>query len=428
MKKKINTLQKIKTYLELGVFLVVAPSMVHKSTTKICDSYKLSYKLCGNAVKKIPVILPNFTQPEPFDYTDKQKINQIKRNTLLSSIGKVPISKLINGNTEDYLLLNAIYKNNQLDEEIEECFYNLLPIIQENPYLDKKRAYYTLYDVKYIQSEPINDYTQAIYNLRDNYIEDFSWKSEEENSQMYTKSHECIHTLFNQNKLNYGSEDDITYITFIIEGVTELLNREYLGNDPYSTHTGLYDHNDSFVYPTYVITVKLLCEIIGSDTVLEAYTKNDMSIIYEALANIKGTVEEAKNLIHNINNLLHEFQDNTGEKLHDDNDVFSELSYYHSRKNETTKFSNTDLDIFTHNLYMLLLLSNNTTLEWIDKYKYYTNELGVPEKAYFCEELKNSSRNKMVEYEDRKLCLNRKVESHKTLLKNKWEKYEYISE
>lgn len=399
IKRNKDTLTKIKTYVKIGIFLIGAPIVVNKLSNKYSTPYS------NDQIK-----------------LSEKEINEIKETLLPELIERVPSSKLTDENIDNYFLLNAIYENDQLDEEIKNYFYDLLPIIEENSYLNKKGSYITLNDLEYIQKEKpeeVEENVLAQFLPVDNLIEYFYSKNNDLQYNIYLLHHESIHAVFDQNPPLYFHLKDTE--KSLKEGITELLNREYLGNDPYSMYNGVYD-NYNYIYIPNIISVKLLCDLIGSDKVLEAYTKGDQNIIYEALENIKGTKKEAETFIKNLDDILYTFAKNNYKTLKRNPEIENTINQFREYQNELIKINKDKIKIkdqliFDYNLTILRYMYGEK--DWSEEYWQLVHEIGVPEKAYFCEELKNKSRNTIVEYKDRKLCLNRDFESTKTLVKRK---------
>lgn len=350
----------------------------------------------------------------------EDEINNIKMNLKSELKGKVPQSSLDDNNIENYFLLNAIYENDNLDDTLKDYFYDLIEIIEDNPYLNKEKSYITLSILEYEFKErpkDVNPYIKAQFLPNDALIEYFYDDYDGKGIEKHSIHHEDIHALFNL--------PDKKLPSFFREGVTELLRREYLNDDPYSKYTKVYLYSEKYIltytYVSEVTSVKLLCDLVGSDKVLEAYTRGDITIIYDALEKITGTREDAEALINTLNSDLNKFrQENKLEFSTESENIFNQFAKYKEAKfnsENTRKDINSKMN-FDYNMTILRYIYHKDG--FFNKYEELVNDVGVLEKAYFYDELKKRSRNQIVNYSDRVKILYSDVESkneHKILEK-----------
>lgn len=298
--------------------------------------------------------------------------------------------------TEDnYLLLNAVYENTHLNEQEKRIFYDLVNLIEECDYKDREYTYHTLQTIDssyYLEKDSTNQNIVAKYYDFKNEI-----KYLDLDPSYYVVTHEDIHALFRSCKILN------TFPDFLKEGMTELLNREYAGSDPFSPFTSDFHDYTSIVYQPEICSVKLLCELIGENKMLEAYSTDDIDIIYDALANIYKDKKEAKKLINGIEDSIKRFkQTNCLNFEKKDEELFSLLEIY---VQHASFYNNNDYDSVLsktschYNMNLLKCMYGNEI--WTEKSENFIKENGIIEKAYFCEDLKNVARNEMVPYQDR---------------------------
>lgn len=283
------------------------------------------------------------------------------------------------------LLLNAIYENENLTEDEKDIFYNYLSLIEENPYLNKEDAYRSLrnVDVLYVDRPmAFNDSVLASYSYL--YIKVYDDLLLED--VLYHEGIHCIFSHFYTSNLPF----------FFSEGMTELLTKEYFSSDPFCT---------CIFYPCEVSLVKILCELVGSDQVLKAYTTGDMSEIYDSLASIKGTSKDAKDLISRINHSIEEYSND--KVIHDQEAFFASLDELQEYVEE--KYSEHSLEYFCCNYYDGIVRKGVLESPF-DEVLNYFDDYGICQKAYFSERLKESySDYDFVDFIQRDLILVPKV-------------------
>lgn len=160
-------------------------------------------------------------------------------------------------------IFNNLHNNPYLSEEDYNTLMSLKQYALDNPYLDCNKLFhdmltlriYDKYNLGTISGSCI--YDDNIIYCYPNHIED--------GFRNVVIEHEMIHKT---GCLNNRVLD---------EGMTALLQREYFKEQP------VYD-----AYGREVICVRLMCEIIGSDKMLEAYSTCDDSLIYDSLTKIYG--------------------------------------------------------------------------------------------------------------------------------------------
>ena len=277
--------------------------------------------------------------------------------------------EIVEANEDEYCLLNAILENPNLSKDEKNQFYNSIDLILENPYINKEDVYhaFSYVDVEYHSGDYGNiygnyDYTKNLINIYDP-------------AGGNTLSHESIHCIF-------SNENTKTLPKYFKEGMTELLNNEYF-DDQYFAE--LYN------YYYEVVSVKLLCTLTSSDTVLKAYTTGDMSVISEELAKNAGTdLYLAEDAMIKLNVTFDRIYSGTfdpnNQKMLDDFNVV--LDYFNMCA------SNMELDNETQDAYIYnsLLLKDLVSPDLNDRYLEYLDKNGYDTKVYFSKKLDNKTK------------------------------------
>ena len=241
----------------------------------------------------------------------EQKINQMK--TIIENNLNI---KIEDNNIENYMLLNAIIENSNLtNEEKELTSTSIIQLIDDIPYLNKEEAYHSLLNLdicylnrpiyekktilaKYIYRLPFHIYINQIHM----YVENVEGVLE----------HELIHCLL-------MNSQNVHYPCFLTEGITQLLKNEYFNRNPYI---------ELSIYPYEINVVKMLCEILDAETILESYVTGNINIIYKKLTELNSNID-AKKFIKLLNELLLDYKlYNNQEKMLAVNHLKNELVIY----------------------------------------------------------------------------------------------------
>lgn len=268
-------------------------------------------------------------------------------------------------NQNNLVLLHAIINNNKLTEEEKSYFYELVDIIAENPYIDKQKTYESLQDLDIVYMKRPKEYDEtvlAIYSETDNTIKVFEKRNDFNKEIFY---HELIHALYTNSKT-------IKLPKFIIEGETELLTNEYLSESPFIERT---------TYPYEVSMIKLLCEMVGEEEVLKAYTTGDLFSLYNKL-NYDANEFKGLKFISNLNSVFEAFQEGKTIPATEYNEAIMFMDDFFS-----TKYKNNPQKYEIYNYYkgILYLLNEENPYE---KYDNYIEENGIILKAYYSNNLK----------------------------------------
>lgn len=264
------------------------------------------------------------------------------------------------------ILLDAVIENENLSESEKEFIYSYKDLLEDNPYLDKANAYNNLkkLDIKYDENADYGKDVMGVYINTDNEITIIEDTSEKE-----TISHEVIHCIYSHKYIKRLPR-------FFNEGTTELLTNEYFSKNPFK---------ETKSYPYEVTMVKILCEIVGEDKVLEAYSKEDITIVEEELRN-KTNISEPKEIIERMESTSEALQNDKKIDEEKVQDIIAFLDRYYEK---------IDSDSIEYEMY---LYNRNIISGLYDKtpnVKYICNlvENGYYIKAYFSNKLKEKYNN-----------------------------------
>ena len=179
------------------------------------------------------------------------------------------------GDAATNLLMEAFQLNPFLDDKDLEIALSMENYIENNPYLDYEKLYEIFASFGMIHVDYDNNMVAGTTLRGLNIITIYDYENAKKDPYYITTlQHEIIHLT--------GHLDNFV----LNEGMTELLQAEYF-ND--GNATGYYE---------YVIFTKIFCELIGSDKMLEAYSKNDMSIIQEEMLKINPSEHDYDSLMN----------------------------------------------------------------------------------------------------------------------------------
>lgn len=182
------------------------------------------------------------------------------------------------------LLMGAFDLNPFIEEEDVKIASSLKQYFLDNPYLNYERIYdrYLSLDIVDLpmKSETTTIKTTAQYNPTENevynYVEEGGKSFKDYRDHL---EHELVHMT--------GSFE----CSFLNEGMTTLLTSEYM-NDFSLEGMAYYDH---------VLITKCLCEMIGSDKMLEAYSTCQMDIVKTELLKLNSDASCYEELIAVMN-------------------------------------------------------------------------------------------------------------------------------
>ena len=132
----------------------------------------------------------------------------------------------------------------------------------------------------------------------------------------------------------------------------------------------------------------MLCDIVGSDIVLESYTTGNLDLLYHSMNLINPNVDSEK-LISDLDILL--------KTLQNDSENYSPEEALKIKKQFQT-YSNCMIDDSISYSYHLDIFSSledkNPLRDYLDK----LNRFGVCEKSYFSKKLMNQNQQKVKTY------------------------------
>lgn len=279
---------------------------------------------------------------------------------------------------DNILLLDAIIKNKNLNQNEKELFYRSSSLLQENQYINNENVYHVLKNIetKYIVDEAsIETGIKGRYNYIQNLITIINYDQENSKYQSYL-FHEIVHCIY------YNAETR-KLPNYFLEGVTELLTNEYFEKDSFFEEEN---------YPYEVLIVKQYCNMVGGDKVLEAYTKGDMDIIVKELAKVTD-LASSKSFLTATEDLFGDYEyDNkiTGTS-------YDEVEEYITKYITIRNNQNNNLQELEESIYNLELLSKITLEDSYNEYLNYIIINGVYIKAYFSEELQKKYQEPYIE-------------------------------
>ncbi len=289
-------------------------------------------------------------------------ITEEERENIINNVEDNLGYNVIDSKEDDYLLLNAVLENNNLNDENKYKFLEYGDMFYDNPYLNREKVYRNLRDVK-VQYGAIEDEEfssiKGLYDYDTNTISIFSVADG-------VMGHEIIHCIYNVDRDGLDR--------YFSEGMTELLYNEYFEENPFlEINTYTYE----------ISAVKMLADICGSDVILQAFSESSMKPIIDSLASYSSKKEATEN-IRLLDELMLEYE-TTGSVTHyveyeDMLDYFTDIS---------EKKYNFDNNCFDYNSfdYNKNMFKNIFSTDNIESYLDYIEEVGIGEKYYFNKKL-----------------------------------------
>lgn len=279
MKKKKNL--KVKS-------LVVSPTFEkHRGFSlekAVCNVVFVSGLLQILALFSLPYV---WYKPcdRPFNSDNLFSENQVivseeEKQDILRTLEK-ELGIVISDNEENYLLLHAVMENPYLSSKEKEVFYKFIEYFNDNPYINREEIYKNILNVNARFS--LRAALQKKENVLAIYLPDYR-------DIIYFQLFPSVDTMAHED--GHCINDNKKMPNCIVEGIDQIISSEYFSETPFVLTTS---------YPYEVSFVKLLFEMIGTDTVLQAYTEDNPELIYEALDNLVGEKGKAKGVMEDLN-------------------------------------------------------------------------------------------------------------------------------
>ena len=301
MKKnnKKQLIKDLKQFLKMYLFSLTA-SLV---TVSLIDMY--SYK-------------DNIYYHHELKLSDKE-VEEME-NLVSTTIGE---EITINDNS---IVLDAAIENKSLTEEEKQTVYKFKDLLDDNPYLDKTNAYDNLQKLNIIYDEDADrdDNVLGFYVNTDDEITII-----QDNDKKETMLHELVHCIYSNNYIPKLPK-------FFNEGMTELLTNEYFEENPFI---------EKVSYPYEILMVKILCEIVGEDKVLESYSKGDIKILEEELGKKTG-LSEPHELIENMESVSNSLENRKEIDKQAVTNIIETLKRYY---NENYEFDSIEYEMYLYN-------------------------------------------------------------------------------
>lgn len=305
-------------------------------------------------------VLDQYKYKDNIYYHDELKINDEEVEELEEEVSK-SIGKEIK-ESDNTIVLGAVVNNKNLSEEEKQIIYEYDDLLEDNPYLVKSTAYNNLEKLDIIYDENA-DYGKDVLGV---YIQgDSEITVIKENNNKDTIHHELVHCIYSQNYFE-------TLPKFFNEGMTELLTNEYFSDNPFL---------EEYSYPFEITMVKMLCELVGEDIVLETYSKEDLSILENAIREKTGlsNPNEFLKYIDSVMTSLEKGEEIDKEKL---SSIINTFNMYYENYNQDS----IEYEMYKQNIKIIKFLESDVPFS---AYKYELLLNGYYAKPYFNKDLKD---------------------------------------
>ncbi len=260
---------------------------------------------------------------------------------------------------------NSSLKDNPFSDSIEISSHEkvdfLMQAFEENPYFTDSymEAPYALKN--YLNSNPYCDY-EELYKIYSNLILVYDFQRDViRGDHCVAADCDCDHgiiIMYEDNDLMvFHLEHELIHFTGFLdnlalnEGLTTLFQMEYINHD--FIPNAYYDH---------VLLAKIFCELISPDKMLEAYSKQDMSIIEKEMLKINSNSNDYIELMNAMQEYAVDF------KLGIENDFIQKHQ---------------NMSLLFYNLFYPYLVSDSLTEDQINTIIKYIQCLGE-DKDCFC--------------------------------------------
>ena len=320
----------------------------------------------------ISYIIPKTEMSKKNETFDETTLTILEQKSLYDSITKQIDSPSAELKEDVLIVLSAAMRNENLTEEERNNIYRLASMLEDNPYLDENQAFESLKNLDILYRTNENPYVLGQYTYKDGEIEIFY-----DDSSHQTLYHELIHCI-------YSNENTKQLPAFLVEGVTELLANEYFSSKPFLEENS---------YPFEVAFIKVLCNIVTPEKILETYSTGNMEILRNKLAKVFGTSKQALELLEVANQIFTEYESNKIVSEDNMNRLLTYLDTYYREKSESNP---DDLDEYLYYRDILAIMSmENSEGQYL--HKLLTG--GCYIKVYFSKKLREQYREtRLVSY------------------------------
>ncbi len=287
-KKALTNLIYPPTLLNTIFILITSFVLYRKNVVNI--SKKLQPKKYQNAQKRLFLVLImnglSILKAEGYDLTYLKNLNYILKQQDITLDNLVDTDNLSEEEIrleKVNLVFEALDQNPFIKEEYHNYLNNLKPYLIDNVYIDLDKMYqdfktYRIYDFYNYDSNIAavhfkDENVSVIYENLDSQEDDSDYKA-------MKVMHETIH--------HTGT---IAEYPFLNEGITSCLEREY----NYQTYEDLFDYR---VYKPEILATRFLTYLVSKDTILQAYSEENVEILLEKLDQIYKTRSNTKLLMN----------------------------------------------------------------------------------------------------------------------------------
>lgn len=318
--------------LDLASILIASSILIGGTHTKLKE-----------AQEEYPKDLSRSSQFDELTEEEQQSLKRLDSElTMLLNQEEYALENV--SSLEDYYLLTAILENENLSTYEKQYLYRSYEIIKENPYLDKKDVYARLKTLDVTRKEEKGKTEKKKIWLDDSVVINASYRINLNHLTFYdypnltssTITHEMLHVVYPCSKLPRAFG----------EGFAELLNTEYFDD--------LVQENHQNSYLQEIAYVKILCEILGSEKVLQIASFDDQNLLEEELLSKFENEASVKRWMH-----VDKMDDDTLFDYYEDLVFLTEKNQYSKQKQETL------VSLY----YQLIFGENNSTT-----YKYFNRE------------------------------------------------------
>lgn len=210
-----------------------------------------------------------------------KKNNPFNNNTLIYGFDN---SDNLNAQKKADVLLSAVYRNKNINDEVRKVFLDFVPFFYDNECQNYELTYNNLKNFNLVYSNKNGDVVAQYCN---NTITIF------DSTNKIALKHEIFHLIADTgNNLNIG----------VNEGMAQLLTQEY------------FDYQGEEYEKTELIT-KILIEITSSDTLINTFLNGNKDILINKLKNIYGDEENAMKLLNLMDEITYLEQQNSKDNL-----------------------------------------------------------------------------------------------------------------